>query len=338
MRTYLSTFISGFQNPVERLLKEKIHNVKIDLLLDGLVIYRTDQDVNKIKNLEFFNNSFFVLKSFQHTNEESLEKILQRVSEIRNINKSIRPFLTRKNKSFKIMVSQENRLVSVNKNLLQKIESKVKRLRLNIKNPDTELWLLKRREDVAFFMLRLTKNTSNKNLEKGELRPELAYLLCALSEPSKEDIFLDPFSGHGAIPITRARFFPAKMVFATDKQQNYKQYLNPKIVSRTVREKIIPKTLDARKMDFFEEGYITKIVTDPPWGEYEKIDDTYQLYKNMLKEFSRVLMKKGTIILLTSKKEDFEKALKNFKSLLLKEKYDILVSGKKAGVYKIIKN
>ncbi len=51
---YLSTFISGLQKPVEKLLKENLNVLKIHLLLNGLVLYETNEDVKKIKNLRLW--------------------------------------------------------------------------------------------------------------------------------------------------------------------------------------------------------------------------------------------------------------------------------------------
>lgn len=48
MTTYLSTFISGLQRPIEQLLKENLGVLKIHLLFDELVLYQTNEDVKKI--------------------------------------------------------------------------------------------------------------------------------------------------------------------------------------------------------------------------------------------------------------------------------------------------
>lgn len=343
MKFYLSTFISGFQKPIKRLLTKNIRDVKIKTILDGAIVYSTDSSIDKVKQLKFFNNTFFIIKQFSNLNpKNSFEYMMKSISKSTDLGKSIKPFLGNQSKTFKIMASDENQFVSSNKNLLATIENKIShetknKLKFNLRNPEIEFWFLKRREKIGFFLLRLTKNKLSK-LEKGELRPELAYILCSLSEPKKDDIFLDPFSGHGSIPIARAKYFASNMIFASDKIQGYKRYLNKKIDSRAIREKIIPKVLDATKLDFFQDNYVDKIVTDPPWGEFEEIENISEFYKKILIEFKRILKKKGILVLMTSKKQEFETELKKIPSLNLKEKYDILVSGKKVGVYKIIKN
>ena len=338
MKTYASTFISGLEKPIKKLLKQNIIDAKIDLILDGIIIYKTNSSIQKIKNLKFFNNSFLLIKSFKNTN--SIEQALNKISKIKNLEKEIAKILTNKNKSFRIFTSLENKFISVNKTLLKKIEKRIMNLRkeqlkINLKNPQLEFWILKRRENISFFMLRITKNKQNKNLKKGELRKELSHILCFLSEPKENDTFLDPFAGYGSIPIKRAKLKKVNLIFASDKIKNYKNEFNKRIQDKKLRDKIIPKTLDATNLEFFKDNFITKIVTDPPWGEYKKIKKDF--YENFLKEFIRITKQNSIIIILTSKKQEFEKLINKFPQLKLKEKYDILVSGKKSGVFKIIR-
>lgn len=343
MVEYLSTFISGFQKPIKYLLKQNIKDSKIKIIFDGAIVYRTNSSIDKIKQLKFFNNTFFIIKQFPNLkSKNSFDYMMKSISKLKDLGKIIKSFLSHQNKTFKIMASDENKFVSSDKNLLQRIENKIShetknKLRFSLRKPDIEFWFLKRREKIGFFLLRLTKNKLSK-LERGELRPELAYILCSLSKPNKKDIFLDPFAGHGSIPITRAKYFASNLIFASDKIEGYKRYLNKRINSKSIRERIIPKNLDATQLDFFENNYIDKIVTDPPWGEYKNIENIAPFYKKILAEFERILKKKGILVLITSKKQEFENTLKNIPNFRLKEKYDILVSGKKAGVYKIMKN
>lgn len=340
MEFYLSTFISGFQELIKKILKQNIKDAKINLLLDGAIIYKTNSSADRLKQLKFFNNTFLIIKQFPNLKTKNpFDYMMKSISNVKDLEKKIKPFLNNSNRFFRIMTSDENRFISSNKNLIRKIEEKImsiKKLKFSLYKTDTEFWFLKRRENIGFFLLRLTKNKSK--LEKGELRPELAYILCYLSEPNKNDIFLDPFAGHGAIPIERAKYFASNMIFASDKKIGYKKYINKKINSRAIKEKIIPKVLDVTKISFFQDNYITKIVTDPPWGEHEEIKNIKEFYKKILVEFERILIKKGILVLLTSKKQEFENALSNISNFTIKEKYNILVSGKKAGVYKIIKN
>lgn len=171
-------------------------------------------------------------------------------------------------------------------------------------------------------------------MTKGELRPELANLLCLISEPQKTDTFLDPFCGFGAIPIERAKNFPFGKVIASDIDLN-----NINLLKEKTKQKIQIENWDALNLKEIEDSSIHKIVTDPPWGVYKQEGiDLISFYLKMLKEFYRILKPNGLLVLLTGRKLEIEKIINSSASLfLLEKKYNILVSGKKANVYKFRK-
>jgi len=107
--------------------------------------------------------------------------------------------------SFRVVFSKENELISVNKERLARIENKIARLNdltIDRANPDFEFWFLERSEGTKLTGARITKHPDYKTvLDKGQLRPELAELLCIVSDPQKNDVVLDPFAGSGAIGL-----------------------------------------------------------------------------------------------------------------------------------------
>ena len=187
-------------------------------------------------------------------------------------------------------------------------------------------------------MLIITKN--KKKLNKGELRPELSNILCLLSEPSENDIFLDPFCGSGAIALERSRIANFKGIFACDNNQEIIKGLKQEI--KKINNKKLNKSFFVKNLNFFNNNfdneYFTKIVSDPPWGFFEKIDNINNFYTKVLNEMYRILAKNGIIILLSANKNEINSILQSMRSKLkLIKNYDILVSGKKAGIYIIKK-
>ncbi len=57
----------------------------------------------------------------------------------------------------------------------------------------------------------------------------MAALLALISEPNKEDKFLDPFTGLGSIPIQRALLSPYKRIFAYDIDNRQVDQLRKKV-------------------------------------------------------------------------------------------------------------
>ena len=322
MNKYFSTFASGFEPIIGNLLKESLKNVKVELLVDGLVVYSTNSSIDEIKKIKFFTNSFLLLRYFPNNKAITVEKMMVVV-----LKEGIKFFqrFSPNLKTFRVVTSRENQQISVNPKLMSSLEKLISRkwgLRPDRSRPQIQFWFLTRSEGYGFFGMRLTSHPDYaKVLEKGELRPEITNILCLLSEPNKSDVFLDPFAGSGAIAGARAEF-PYTKIYAGD--------INPKYQH-------IQK-VDATKLEKFGNESIDKIVTDPPWGFFGERIDIVNLYKKSLDSFHRVLKKGGIAVILVGDRNFFERLLKKVEDeFRLKQKLYILVSGKKAGIYKLIK-
>jgi len=341
MKTYYSTFITGFTDVVKDNLQKHLKDVQIDLITDGLVIYKTTADIETIKRLRFLNNSFVLIKYFPKLGKNPIQEMVKQVAKDIRLVPIIRNPLMGKKAKFRVMAMSENQAVKMDNDLRIRLEKNIsegKYLSIDRSLPDIEFLFSTRSEGFGLFGLRFTKRPNyEKTLEKGELYPELAYLLCLISEPTANDTFLDPFSGSGSIPISRAISFPFKTVYASDKDTKLVEKIKSK--ARKVRGNFIIGNWDALKLESLGNKSIDKIVTDPPWGLYgNKELNLEHFYEDMLKEFSRILKKDGLLVLLTAQKETVELLLNKFTSeFVLIKRYDTLVSGKKAGVYKIRK-
>ena len=341
--TYFSTFITGLQEIVDISLKRDFPDAEIVLLLDGLVVYRTNQSLQKVKELRCLNNTFLLFKLFENiSGEKPIEIMMRRVMEDSNTMDKLPNGLTLNNSTFRVVASQENQLVSVNKQLLEQIErlfkAKLNLLRVNRSKSDFEVWFLWRTEGYGFVGLRLTKTPNHeKTLHKGELRPELANLMCAISEPASSDVFLDPYAGYGSIPIERAIAFPYKQIIANEKDPATLKILEDKV--KQIKQKIVVEKWNALDLNYLKDNSVDKIITDPPWGVFTSQEvDFNDFYSRMLKEFTRVIKPGGLIVILMGRKDLFEQVLGRFSSLSPVKKYDTLVSGKKAAIYKLRSN
>ena len=340
MEIYYSTFITGFQEVVKDALKKKLKDVQIDLVLDGLIMYKSNETLRRILTLRFFNNTFWLLQFFDGKEIFSVRDLIEIFLQKGNLIGQFPSKIIKDRRSFRVIVSEENRLVSTDKKMLENLENflgKTFKLKINRAKPDIEIWFLKRREGFCFVGIRLTKTPNYKKiLRKGELRPELAHILCLLSEPKPQDVFLDPFAGSGAIPLERT-VLPYRQIIANDKDPKVYKYLKERVDK--LKRRITVTNYDAINLQVMGNDTIDKIVTDPPWGIYEQEKfDLPDFYIKMVKEFLRVIRRNGLMVVLTAQKELFEKTMKHFYGkLVLIEKHDILVSGKKAAVYKIKK-
>lgn len=298
MHRYFSTFITGFEKLISKLMTDDIPNLKNTVIYPGAVIYDTPADASFISTLRYFNNTFAVLKEFTFENIPTSSNLVDCAEQIAS-NKSItvpQPLAS----DFKIFSSLENHLTGLPGKIMHGLVSRCEKLLgipYNPKSKSFELWLMLRREKFGIFGLRLTKN--KKKTAAGELRPELAHLLCRLSDPNPNDVFCDPFCGSGTIALERSRL-PFKGIFASDKNQELTTSLKQKISK--IKSAKLAKSFFIKTGDFFElsftSGFFTRIVSDPPWGVFASIEPDF--YPRLLEKCEHILSPRGKMIILTS--------------------------------------
>lgn len=341
MNTYFSTFIAGLGEVVTDALRKMVSDVKIELISDGLVVYKTSVNPQKIKGLRFFNNSFVLLGQVREKDSQlAMKRLVDKILKTGISYNQIKQFLPQdKRLSFRVMFSQENNTISVGQKVLSGLEKKLASdyLFVNRTNPGIEFLFLTRDDGQGLLGLRLTQHHDyKKTLHAGELRPELANLLCILSEPKPNDVFLDPFAGYGAIAIERAISFSYKQIYARDIDEKLVTGLKKRASKFGKRFAVFQ--LDATNLSQFPNDSVDKVVTDPPWGIYSASTNIDALYASFLKEFGRVLRPGGIVVVLTGRSELLDSSLAKEPKFSLQNKYNILVSGKKAVVHKLMKS
>ncbi len=329
---YLSTFLAGTGELVQETLKKALENAEIHLLLDGIITYSTTTDIEKLLKLKFLTNTFIVVKSFedltgryfkpmfQWTKRHGFEEIAAQLSKL--------PI-----KTFRVMLHDNGKFVTYNKYAIADIEKRVSAdlgLELNPHQPDTEIWFMHRKEGYGFVLIRITKESKSEHKNKGQLRPELANLLCVLANPAKNDVLLDPFAGYGTIVAELVKL-PHAQIIAFEKKQNMQT------ISGIL--KIDPRT-KFYFSDFFANtlpaNSISKIVTDPPWGLFDKTLNVGEFYSKVFTEFDRLLAEKGEVVLLLDRAIEIKQFLPPTR-FELKNAFSVLVSGKKAAIYLLSK-
>ena len=337
MPLYASTFPAGFGEVIKSAVHEALPDAAIDRIDESIVLYRSDAKREKICALRFFQNTFLVL-SLTEINEGSaedqLKSLIGSVRSDEQLDHSISSSVSQKNKGYTVLASVENRLTSIPVFALQKLEkrlSSVGNFQVHRQKPDSAFWLMVRREGYGFLGIRLThRNEKDHARAQGELRPEIAHLLCLLSHPQPDDIFLDPCCGSGAIPLERAKSVPYARIITGDDDPNAVKALTQK--SASLKNFSVHK-MDATLLTGIKDGTISTIVTDPPWGLFQKIDVTAFL-QGFLNACHRVLKIGGLLVVLTGAKDLFDHAVDAMPATWEKMSvHHVLVSGKKAGVY-----
>lgn len=329
MAEFISTFITGFQSVVESDLTQRFPKIKILNLMDGLIHYRFDGDSRELEKIIYFNNTFFVLKTMKG-------KGLNFPSLVGAVTSSKNYFLVNKG-SFRIRFVQENQFAKVDKALSRRAEDYVlanSKLKLDRLSPTNEVWFSIRREGFAFCGELISKREfTEKNLNKGELRPEIAYFICCFADVKTEDTILEPFCGYGSIPTQLAKKFRFKKLYVSDIEKERVELTKARKQITAAPEGLIGcRVADALNLSHIEDKSISLVITDPPWGFYEDIGDINDFYSKMLKSFDRILADHGRLVILSARKEELEAnaATAGFK---IKKSLHTLVNGKKAGLY-----
>lgn len=333
MTHYFSTFITGFAKVVEKALIASLKDVEIDLLTDGLVLYKTKANISDIKKLKFLNNSFVLIKKFDKVSADSISSMIKDLCQDKTLGSVFTNYFAGKKLAFRIRAAVANQFVGVDKNLVANLEKALLKvaphLTVNRSLADIELLILVRSEGFGLAGVQFTKRPNyEKTLAKGELYPELAYLMCLLSEPAKDDIFFDPFAGYGALPAQRLTL-PYTKILAGETDKALRAKLSGKF-----GKKVTVVDFDALNLRELPDNTLAKIITDPPWGHFVKQDNLPQFYFKMLSSLTRVLKPGGLLVILTAQKELLTNTLAKFVGKLqLEDTIATLVSGKKAGVF-----
>ena len=338
-RQYVSTFIAGFGEMVSDALKQKLANVVVETLLDGLILYRSTSPVGEVQKLRFANNSFLSLRAETHPAIDKVEAIVRRLFGRADLAPATAVTTAKQVRTFRVIISKENATVAIDPALLAGVEKKIAhQLKLTVRRalPDVEFWFLLRREGLCFFGVRMTAlgKQRTRKYTPGELRQELCHLLCLLSEPSGKDVVLDPFCGSGALVLEWLHNFPVRHILAGDEDPTLVAALQRKLARQ---RNVTVAQWDARALMTVAGSSVDKIITDPPWGFFKgETVDFALFYTEMLAEFARVLKPGGLAVVLVGRKDEFTQALAALAGRFepLKE-YHVLVSGKKAAVYKL---
>ena len=329
MAEFISSFITGFQHVVEKNLPQILAGVKILHVFDGLIHYQYAGDSHNLDKIIYFNNTFFVLKTMKG-------KGLNFPSIVGAVSSEKKYYLINKG-TFRVRFQNENQFVKVDKNISKKAEETVlhnSKLHLDRLSPTTEIWYSIRREGFAFCGQLISKREfTEKNLNKGELRPEIAYLICCYADLKQDDVVAEPFCGYGSIPVQLIKKFRFQKLFVSDidkekisiNMQKKQLKDNPQIELSVNDAFVLPQIID-RSVDV--------VITDPPWGYFEQIDDIGEFYKKMFTSFKRILKENGRMIILSARKNEIEKAALEMNVQILSSLHT-LVNGKKASLYKM---
>lgn len=341
--TWYATFPAGFSDLIVRILREDDPAVSVTASFDDAVVFDLPSSRRRAVQGPYFHNVFVVLDRVELPGssagvEGAFSVFAERLPAYK-LQEALRPY-----RSFRLVVSDENRLVSVDAGIRDSLERAISgdgRTPIHNRNPATEIWVAKRRDGLCLFMLRVPGSTPRRTgLPKGALTPQVGSLLCRLSNPTGEDVFLDPFCGHGGIFVERLRW-KYRLAFALDEDPDCIREVKARLQerSRQWRSRTYVRQGDGTRLTGFSDGFVSSIVTDPPWGLYDRgVRDLDSFYTEMLGSFARVLAMHGRLVVLVARDIPLEAlAARSTSSFRMQESMPVLINGRKASVYRLEK-
>jgi predicted RNA methylase len=330
---FYATFIPGLKDLIADIVQKHLPDAAIIKLFDGAVLFETQRSYDTL-NFFCFNNIFACIDIM----ETHITDMVRNIGLQDQDAKTIISHNSKKFRTFRIVISQENKPAAIDEKLRLAAEQYIARisgLKVDRTNPDAEFWFLYRSEGFTFFMKRLTLRPSwEKALHPGELPPPLAWMLCHLGNLRHRDMILDPFCGYGSIPQAALRYFHITQCIACDSDKNAAAYPAARFKDR-------PGQFTLHKTDFrsltsiLPEKSIDAIITDPPWGEYQKNQNDHfsvsPLYEEMFRIFDMLLKTDGRIVILGGRTNELINAAQD--RFTLHRNIPILLSGKKAAVF-----
>lgn len=340
---YFANCPAGFQDVAAASLRVDLGgSLRVLLIEDGFLVFECNAPPQRVGELPYLNNVFICLHQEKNIGTKPIEGLIEKVLRV-TPSTLLRQALPPQAKSFRVMVRDVGGLVAINKKVRSVfIESVAHATRLQYvsNKADCEYWVIRRRSGYGFLGMRVgTRHKTEKDLQRGELRPEIAHLLCALSEPKETDVFLDPFAGTGAIPFARA-LLPYNMIFAFDHDENRTKTMKALIKSTAPinrkRNPLIIRREDARALSSINDSFIDKIVTDPPWGIFDGAKSySSGFYNEILSECIRVTKAGGIIVFLLGNDKEAQRLKEEFSETLECVLFlNVLVAGRKACVLK----
>lgn len=319
---YLIQFPAGATALAERAVLSDFANTKVEYADESALVFESSTQLKSAHPVAYAKNVFIVRAQ---TPRRALPAAVGRLAtSLPNLREP------RKAPGFRLMYHIDGQLVSCEPRARQALERAVALatgLRLTPRGQCQEYWVIGRRESQTLYFGQRLQDDDPPKRAKGALSAELSALLVAASEPTPNDVFLDPFAGSGALVQARLRT-PVRTVIYNDLELAKHQADFPPLLRRNRKAVLLAE--DAFVLPSVKSNSVDVIVTDPPWGEHDEgLGDYEQFAASMAAGFVRVLRQKAgrLVVMVNRRNEDILTKTLIGKGLDIYDTTQILVNG-----------
>lgn len=293
-------FVAGTQGIVADALAQTLQHFRLIYEDDSSLVFESSTRIDNASQLPYANNVFVVLASTPRKGvANSIHRLVSKVERVDF------PRVKGEDRGFRIMAQIDGKLTPIDQLVRRELEREIAvftQSQVQAKGSCREYWVVGRKNlNELLLCLRLPK-PKRRQERKGELAHELSRILVAASAPDPSDRFLDPFAGLGSLVIARLES-PFTSICYSDIALRSLAGKLPRKLKSDRRIRLMAE--DALSLPSIGDGEIDVIVTDPPWGEFDRVPMGYQSFVNaMVESFDRVLHpSRGRFVILISRRQ-----------------------------------
>jgi 23S rRNA G2445 N2-methylase RlmL len=315
-RTLIAFTTKGLEHITEKEIKAKFPQAQIrDILTKRIIFQLHEVSLKKLLKLKTVDDVHLLVKSFENVEYLSEDFILKHlpINELKDTINFISKFQCL-SENFSITMSRYKSPINL-KSLKLKVGKKIKK-HLNMEytlrdHTNFEIRIHLEGSNVSF-SCRLSEASLYKRKyiecqQKGALKPTIAAALCLLVSPNKNEKIVDNFCGTGTI-LCEAKLQGLEPYGGDINIESVNcAHLNMKNISLEAVKNI--KVLDATSTKW-PNNYFDYAISNYPWGKQVDLKGIVKLYSTSIAEYSRILKKDGSIVLLGMKPDLIVKHLK----------------------------
>lgn len=313
-KQYFSTFVQGLEKPIEAMLRKE-GGVAVDRMMTGAALYKSVRE----PNFPFLHQTFqvlFQMKPVANVNE-AVKRLLSSGGWLDRF-----PYEETQGKRFRIVTSQDDKLVSANMRFVDMLEQAICEhtgMRTYREKPEVELWVLCRPE-AAYFLWRIGRHSATK--QEGQLRSDVCAVLSFLTQCGGKNAAVLGCTG-SAIPAAM-RAGGARTLTCVCPDKASARSLTGKIAGTRVCEGSSGYTDMA---DNSQSAVVIHI-----GAKSEKTERTESDLRNALYESRRILQDDGRIVVIAPISHA-ESTLRKTQGVRMLGRYDVVISGQKCAIW-----
>lgn len=321
---YFIQYAAGTGDLILQAIPSYVDTPQVRYRDDSAMIFDSASAASRVGSIPFAKNVFVVIAN---TPRGSIDKGVNQLGRL--LANARFPNSLARGKGFRIMVHIDGGLSPIDQrskiSLEQAIAARTGQ-RVEPRGMCQEYWVIGRQDlDELLLCVRLPKEKRPPKA-KGAISYELSSMLVAASQPSPQDVYLDPFAGSGSFVLARLDK-PARQIWYSDRELRRFERDFPQELMSDKRVRFLDD--DALSLRSIPDGTIDVVVTDPPWGEHEDVGLPYaEFVRALVNSFDRILRRPaGRFVMLTSRRTAALMDRELSEAFSVDSRHEILVNG-----------